>query len=138
MSIKEMLLKVQSVTGRYHHAWTNKLFEGVVTPDGFCVLPTFNYHRQNQLRPEIIGEWRTENQHVEVDLKFRLPKNQKNLLGIVFFLNLVLAMIKPSFFPFSIELTLSFIVLTVVVFYLFFMFKVDKSERILKELLLLK
>ncbi|WP_196887513.1 hypothetical protein [Aureivirga sp. CE67] len=135
-----------SITEKFHtNSDHNFKFEGKINSTGFNILPTFNYSPNKQLRPEIFGKYFSEDNSTEIELNFQLPSGLKILLIFALILNLGIVILMISLPDLTDEpfwdkwwVIIIFLPIMFFIFNIGFFLKVNKSERILIELLKLR
>ena len=152
LEINEINSRLSSITQRYYQmGWSendrNYKFEGKINRDGFKISSTFlrHSHREILLYPEVTGTYLPKENHTEIKLQFSIPAELKNILIAILVLNLTL-MVLMNFYPILRDFPffgkwwvyLIYIILTILIFFCSFTYKVYKTEKLLGKLLELK
>ncbi|MFD0975448.1 hypothetical protein [Salinimicrobium gaetbulicola] len=134
LSIEEVSLKLKSVTSdlSISNIWnaTEMKFEGKIEKNSFVIYPLFDYGFRKLLRPVLVGKI-TENKdnHNIIKITFKVPEIFKVLLAVAIVLPFVVS--TGSIFWTHI----SFVFLGSFIYWLYLKFKINKSIKILNEIL---
>ena len=134
---------LSSVTESWHKENNKKqLFEGVVNQKDFNFKPVFDLNPRDQLRPQINGIIKRQNNQTVIDINFNAPKIFTRLLIASYTLCSVLSLV-IFLLPKTIDLTIKdfwwlplvFIPLNQIIFSSYWKYKIQISTNQLKSLL---
>ena len=152
LNVDDINSRLSSITQRYYQmGWSendrNYKFEGKINRDGFKISSTFfrNSVREILLYPEVTGAYFPKENYTEIKLQFSIPAEIKYILIAILVLNLTL-MVLMNFYPILRDFPffgkwwvyLIYIILTILMFFGAFTYKVYKTEKLLVKLLELK
>ena len=143
LKVERVLERLSSVTESWHKENNKKqLFEGVVNQTDFNFKPVFDLSPRDQLRPEINGVIKSQNNETIIDINFNPPKIFTRILITGYILCLVLSLILlllPKTIDLPIKhfwwLPLLFIPLNQIIFSSYWKYKIKISTNKLKSLL---
>lgn len=137
LQVEEIIKRLNFVTEKFYTNSNQFKFEGQIYLAEFHIFPTFDYGPKNQLRPEVKGKVYESEKESLVKLSFLIPQSIKLLLILVFILNSAFVSFlyfRPldKFIPWY--YFTAFVVITYIIFYCVFIYKIKATIKIIANL----
>jgi len=141
LAIEDVINRVKLITRQYGSKKKKSfVFEGKINENDFEIYPIFNFGSREQLRPKINGSFSLTNEQTCLKIRFSLPQTLKFLFIISFLFNLLLIILlkylsSNTDIPFIDKwwILIPFLIITIIIFDVYFKFKVSQSIRILED-----
>jgi hypothetical protein len=140
LEIPQILSRINEVTSSFSDKSLKTQFEGEIVENSFRILPSYDYSRNDRIRPEIKGLIinNVKLQKREIHLSFFLPAGLRLLLIVTVVVNLAIITF-PQLIDRSLKedyrlLHLIFFLVFLMIFFVTYSIRISKSIKIFKRL----